>query len=56
MEGAYAIPDDVSDINLDKCPHIVCFLDYTRALESKYGTAKRPIHEETDDNRIVSVR
>jgi hypothetical protein len=42
MERAYAIPDEVSDINVDKCPHIVCFLDYKRALESKSETAKGP--------------
>jgi hypothetical protein len=40
IDRAYTIPDEVSDINLDKFPHIVCFLDYKRALESKYGTVK----------------
>jgi hypothetical protein len=45
MEGDHIIPDEVSDMNVDKCPHIVCFLDYERRSWSRNGRGRAGIDQ-----------
>jgi hypothetical protein len=43
MGGEWNIPAEISDITINKCPHILCFVDYEHRPAPKNGRTRKQL-------------